>query len=142
MKAPGTAYDDPVLGRDPQPAHMRDYVVTTDDNGGVHINSGIPNHAFFLFATGVGGHSWEVPCSIWYPVPKTKLFPHAGFQDFAAATVSTAGEIYGTRSAAQSTLLDAAWSQVGLLVTLAPKKTVLPSNRTKWRNRPLSRAKA
>jgi Zn-dependent metalloprotease len=46
MKAPGTAYDDPLIGKDPQPAHMRDYVDTTKDNGGVHINSGIPNHAF------------------------------------------------------------------------------------------------
>ena len=43
MKAPGTAYDDPVLGKDPQPAHMKDYVNTVSDNGGVHINSGIPN---------------------------------------------------------------------------------------------------
>ena len=48
LKAPGTAYDDDVLGRDPQPAHMDDYVQTEDDNGGVHINSGIPNHAFYL----------------------------------------------------------------------------------------------
>ncbi len=51
MKAPGTAYDDRVLGKDPQPAHMKDFVRTTDDNGGVHINSGIPNHAFYLAAT-------------------------------------------------------------------------------------------
>ncbi len=52
MKAPGTAYDDPVLGKDPQPAHMRDYVRTYQDNGGVHINSGIPNHAFYLIGPG------------------------------------------------------------------------------------------
>jgi len=45
MKAPGTAYDDLVLGRDPQPADMDHFAKTTDDNGGVHINSGIPNHA-------------------------------------------------------------------------------------------------
>ena len=55
MKAPGTAYDDPRLGKDPQPAHMDDYVETTEDNGGVHINSGIPNHAFYLAATALGG---------------------------------------------------------------------------------------
>ena len=54
MKEPGTAYDDPILGKDPQPAHMRDYVVTLEDNGGVHINSGIPNHAFFLDGRGHG----------------------------------------------------------------------------------------
>lgn len=46
MAEPGTAYDDPVLGRDPQPGHMDGYVVlphdADNDNGGVHINSGIP----------------------------------------------------------------------------------------------------
>jgi Zn-dependent metalloprotease len=42
MKAPGTAYDDPRIGKDPQPAHMRDYVETADDNGGVHITPGSP----------------------------------------------------------------------------------------------------
>ena len=56
MKAPGTAYDDPVLGKDPQPAHMDDFVETDQDNGGVHINSGIPNHAFYLAATAIGGY--------------------------------------------------------------------------------------
>src|SRR3954469_22228114 len=58
MKAPGTAYDDPVLGKDPQPAHMRDFVHTYQDNGGVHINSGIPNHAFYLAAVALGGKAW------------------------------------------------------------------------------------
>jgi Zn-dependent metalloprotease len=66
MKAPGTAYDDDVLGRDPQPAHMRDYVATSEDNGGVHINSGIPNKAFDLVATALGGHAWERAGRIWY----------------------------------------------------------------------------
>ena len=42
MANPGTAYDDPCLGKDPQPGHMSGYVQTEDDNGGVHINSGIP----------------------------------------------------------------------------------------------------
>ena len=50
MKAPGTAYDDAVLGKDPQPDHWRDYVRTFEDNGGVHINSGIANKAFYLLA--------------------------------------------------------------------------------------------
>jgi hypothetical protein len=53
MAEPGTAYDDPVLGKDPQPAHMKDIVVTRQDNGGVHINSGIPNRAFYLAATAI-----------------------------------------------------------------------------------------
>ena len=48
MKAPGTAYDDPLIGKDPQPDHMSRYDSRTLDNGGVHINSGIPNKAFVL----------------------------------------------------------------------------------------------
>jgi bacillolysin len=37
-----------------QPAHMNDYVNTLYDNGGVHTNSGIPNHAAYLAATDPG----------------------------------------------------------------------------------------
>lgn len=59
MKAPGTAYDDWMLGKDPQPDHMSKYDTTTSDNGGVHINSGIPNKAFYLAATAIGGKAWE-----------------------------------------------------------------------------------
>ena len=59
MRNPGTAYDDPRLGKDPQPAHMDDYVDTQDDNGGVHINSGIPNRAFVLAADAIGGNAWD-----------------------------------------------------------------------------------
>jgi Zn-dependent metalloprotease len=55
MKDPGTAYDDPQLGRDPQPANMANYLDTTDDNGGVHINSGIPNHASISLLRGLAG---------------------------------------------------------------------------------------
>src|SRR5690606_33494988 len=41
MLEPGTAYDDDVIGRDPQPGHMRDYSTTSDDNRGVHRNPGL-----------------------------------------------------------------------------------------------------
>src|SRR5260221_6079606 len=66
MKAPGTAYEDPVLGKDPQPADMHSFVKTVDDNGGVHLNSGIPNKAFYLAATAIGGYAWDVAGEIWY----------------------------------------------------------------------------
>jgi Zn-dependent metalloprotease len=59
MKAPGTAYDNDLLGKDPQPADMKHSVRTAQDKGGVHINSGIPNRAFYLVATAIGGHAWE-----------------------------------------------------------------------------------
>lgn len=38
MLNPGTAYDDPRLGKDPQPSDMSGYVQTFEDNGGIHLN--------------------------------------------------------------------------------------------------------
>ena len=113
MKAPGTAYDDDVLGRDPQPAHMDDYVDTTDDNGGVHLNSGIPNRAFFLVAEALGGNAWETAGPIWYDVLGGDLATDATFADFAAATAAAAVARYGDGSAEHEAVL-AAWSTVGL----------------------------
>jgi Zn-dependent metalloprotease len=121
MKAPGTAYDDPVLGRDPQPAHMRDYVVTTDDNGGVHINSGILNFAFYQIATDLGGYCWPVLSDIWYDTLTEHLSPQAQFQDFANATVLVAGQLHGAGGQVQLIVADA-WSKVGLPVPSALTK--------------------
>jgi Zn-dependent metalloprotease len=124
MKAPGTAYDDPVLGKDPQPAHMRDYVQTGDDNGGVHINSGIPNHAFYLVSMALGQFSWLVAGRIWYEVMKQKrVQPNASFQDFADATVIMAGEIYTSGGGVQAAVARA-WDAVGLPVS--PSLTAVP----------------
>jgi Zn-dependent metalloprotease len=92
MAHPGTAYDDPVLGKDPQPGHMDDYVDTTDDHGGVHLNSGIPNRAFQLAATAIGGSSAEGAGRIWYAALTGGLSSQADFAAFAAATVAAAGE--------------------------------------------------
>jgi Zn-dependent metalloprotease len=118
MDDPGGAYDDPVLGKDPQPGHMRNYVDDADDNGGVHINSGIPNRAFCLAAKSIGGFAWTVTGRIWYRAATGKLFPKAGFQDFADATVSAAGELYGIGGSVQLTIADA-WSEVGLHVPMS-----------------------
>jgi Zn-dependent metalloprotease len=98
LRAPGTAYDDDVLGADPQPAHMRDYVDTADDNGGVHINSGIPNHAFYLAATSLGGRAWERAGRIWYLTLRGDLSPTIDFAGFARATILTAAAEYGEGS--------------------------------------------
>ncbi len=93
MARPGTAYDDPQLGRDPQVGHLDDLVVTDDDNGGVHLNSGIPNRAFHLAATAIGGRSWEQAGPIWMTaLTGGSLRPTTGFAGFAAATVAAAGE--------------------------------------------------
>ena len=114
MKAPGTAYDDDVLGRDPQPAHMRDYVETTEDNGGVHINSGIPNKAFHLVASALGGHAWERAGRIWYLTVTGGSLPRtADFARFAAATVHVAATEYGEDSE-EAVAVRTAWSAVGV----------------------------
>ena len=92
MAAPGTAYDDPAIGRDPQVGQMSDYVETTDDNGGVHLNSGIPNRAFQLAATAIGGSSWEGAGAIWYAaLTGGQVIARTDFAGFAAATVAAAG---------------------------------------------------
>ncbi len=113
MKAPGTAYDDPVLGKDPQPADMAHYVTTHEDNGGVHINSGIPNHAFYLLATALGGHAWERAGQIWYDtLTGGQLSPDVDFAGFAAATAATALGRYGDGEEHHAVL--AAWEAVGV----------------------------
>ena len=114
MKAPGTAYDDPVLGQDPQPAHMRDFVITYQDNGGVHINSGIPNHAFYLAATNIGGYAWEKAGRIWYETLRdAQLRPSWGFKRFARLTITVAGRLYGVGGAEEQAVREA-WREVGI----------------------------
>ena len=115
MKAPGTAYNDPVLGRDPQPAHMNDYVNTVSDNGGVHINSGIPNHAFYKVATELGGHAWEKAGQIWYVTLRDRLTASSNFQQCANLTHQTAGELFGANSLEQQAVKNG-WAAVGLTV--------------------------
>ncbi|MFJ9667564.1 M4 family metallopeptidase [Streptomyces sp. NPDC101219] len=113
MKEPGTAYDDDVLGKDPQPATMDDYVRTGRDNGGVHINSGIPNHAFYLAATTLGGHAWERAGQIWYDVLTGGELPQdAMFTDFATLTVKAARARYGEGE--ELLAVTKAWERVGV----------------------------
>ena len=113
MKAPGTAYDDPALGKDPQPAHMKDYYKGSADNHGVHINSGIPNRAFFLFASALGGKAWERAGKVWYDALCNRLRHDSDFKAAAKATVTSAGDLYGIGSKEQKAVQDA-WTQVGV----------------------------
>ena len=116
MKAPGTAYDDKVIGKDPQPAHMRQYKRTSTDNGGVHINSGIPNHAFYCAALLLGGKAWETAGPIWYAALAQKLSPRAQFRDCAEATYEAAGELHGKGSEPQRAVAEA-WKTVGVTIS-------------------------
>jgi Zn-dependent metalloprotease len=115
MKEPGTAYDDPILGKDPQPAKMSDFVHTTRDNGGVHINSGIPNRAFYLAATELGGHAWERAGRIWYDTMRNpQVRATTGFRRFARICVETAGQLFGAGSTEQKAVHES-WREVEVL---------------------------
>ena len=114
LKAPGTAFK-----YDNQPADMAHYVNLPDDgdprhdNGGVHINSGIPNHAFYLAAIGIGGNAWEKAGAIWYTTLTTRLHENSDFQAAADATVAVSGDLYGAGGAEQQAVRSA-WVQVGI----------------------------
>ena len=119
MAAPGTAYDDPRLGRDPQPGHMRDYVDTQDDNGGVHINSGIPNKAFHVVATTLGGNAWEAAGQVWFDTITGDISADCDFETFAALTVKAATARHGAGSEVVAAVR-AGWVAVGLADAVAP----------------------
>jgi Zn-dependent metalloprotease len=109
MASPGTANR-----YDTQPAHMDGYVVTDDDDGGVHTNSGIPNHAFYVVATTVGGPAWEAPGRIWYDaLCDAELKSDADFAQFAAVTLDRATDRYGATSA-EADAVRAGWDAVGV----------------------------
>jgi Zn-dependent metalloprotease len=114
MKEPGTAYNDPVLGQDPQPGHMNAMYKGTADNAGVHINSGIANRAFYLAAMEIGGHAWEKTGKIWYVALRDRLRNAAGFKQAAEVMVAIAGELHGVDSAEQKAVKKA-WQTVGVL---------------------------
>jgi Zn-dependent metalloprotease len=113
MSAPGTAYDDPLLGKDPQPAQMSDFIKTKEDNGGVHLNSGIPNRAFYLAATALGGYAWEKAGYAWYDTVCDRALPqNADFATFAKLTIAH-GEKRSGKETAQA--IEQAWKTTGVL---------------------------
>ena len=116
LKEPGTAYKNhPDLGTDPQPANMSGYTVDPYDSGGVHLNSGIPNHAFYLACFDVGGFSWEKVGRVWYAAmcDKTAVKPAATFRDFRNATLAHARKLFKSEKAVTDAIKKA-WDLVGV----------------------------
>jgi len=134
-------FESPETGSPKQPSHFKDYVKlpfsNDGDNGGVHYNSGIPNHAYYLVCKNLNGDSWDKPIKIWYysllPHPEwhfsddtdlgkivqiTDLdgFPSVGrfttFEQWANRTVKVAKLLY---DASTSDLVKKAWIAVGVL---------------------------
>ncbi|PUA81795.1 M4 family metallopeptidase [Nocardioides currus] len=113
MRNPGTAYDNPILGKDPQPAHYADRYTGSADNGGVHINSGIPNRVFYLVATELGDTAEAA--RIWYHalhfLQPTSTFAQAAAQIADSARILVkAGVVH--KGAAQ--VVRGAWHEVGV----------------------------
>ena len=113
MKAPGTAYvNHPDLGTDPQPATMDKFIklpnTSRGDWGGVHLNSGITNYAFYLAATAIGGFAWEKTGKIWYDAMTDKaLKTTAQFADFKKLTILHAGKLFGKGSLEEKGVINA-----------------------------------
>ncbi|TIC87702.1 peptidase M4 family protein [Nocardioides sp. GY 10113] len=113
MRYPGTAYDNPILGKDPQPAHYADRYTGNADNGGVHINSGIPNRAFYRVATELG--DTLVAARIWYHALNF-LRPRATFAQAAAQTAESARILVksGAVHKGATQVVRGAWHEVGV----------------------------
>jgi Zn-dependent metalloprotease len=119
MKAPGTAYrNHPTIGDDPQPATMDDYVEKQpwDDQGGVHTNSGIPNHAFYLAAIDIGGYAWEKAGRTWFRTLSKELIGKVDctFVEAAEATLVAAYGLFGPGSLEEKAV-EKAWKAVKVI---------------------------
>jgi Zn-dependent metalloprotease len=105
MKEPGSAHE-----HDEQPGDMDHYV----DGGDVHVNSGIPNRAFYVAATTLGGNAWDAAGPIWYDtLCDPSLTETASFRDFARLTLSHARKRYGPESKELDAVTNA-WEAVKL----------------------------
>ena len=131
MKNPGTAYNDPRFvrcfdsppnlaalintrwqGKDPQVNNMAQYEKTFEDNGGVHVYSGIPNKAFYLAAVAFGGYSWEKAGQVWWKAMNSgRVPPRCTFKQFADVTVDCAEDDFGQDAAK---IVRQAWTDVGV----------------------------
>ncbi|MDC0720731.1 M4 family metallopeptidase [Nannocystis bainbridge] len=107
------SFIDPNLGG--QPKHMEKIYKGTDDYGGVHINSGIPNHAAYRLAI---ARSRELVEKVWYrTLYKGHIGSQASFVDMAQGTVAACKELIalGQATGADCTATAEAWVDVGVL---------------------------
>lgn len=112
-------FDNPVSGG--QPAHYDDRYTGASDNGGVHINSGIANYAFYLMSKGgttsrgytVSGTNANEMAKIWYRALVVYMTSGTNFAGARVATLNAAADIYGTSSTQYQAVTDG-WCAVGV----------------------------
>ena len=122
----------------PQPDHMTKYNTTTEDNGGVHINSGIPNNAAYLMTIGgtnktskvavANGIGWEKAEQLWYRAATEYFGAMTDFKGAAQGTLSAATDL--GYSEANKATIECAWIAVGVITTPAACRTVVDDGGT------------
>lgn len=109
------------LTADDDPDHYSERYVGDFDNGGVHINSGIPNHVFYLVAAGGRHHVSLVRVKgigankaerIWYRALTIYMTESTDFAGALEATVLAANDLYGVSAAAT---VATAWGAAGVV---------------------------
>ena len=99
-----------------QPDHVNEQYFGADDNGGVHINSGIPNHAYYLYATAIGKDAAE---QVFYRALDVYLVASSQFVDLRMAVIQAAADLYGNGSN-QVSAAASAFDQVGIQGSSTP----------------------
>jgi Zn-dependent metalloprotease len=93
-------------------SNFSEFQKITDDRGGVHLFSGIPNKAFYLVATAFEGNSWKKAGQIWWQAMNSgQIPPRCTFQQFADITVEAALESFDEDAAK---VVRKAWEDVGV----------------------------
>jgi thermolysin len=107
------------------PDHYSIRYTGSGDNGGVHVNSGIANHAFYLAieggrhrlgasVQGVGAANREQIERVFYRGFTSFLAPSATFSQARGATIQAARELYGSTGSPAETAVTQAWTAVGV----------------------------
>ncbi len=106
-----------------QPAAMSQFVNTQQDNGGVHINSGIPNNAAFLMTAGgendvtkvkvAAGLGWEKSEKVWFRAQTKYFMATTTFAQAAQGTLQAATDLGLTEN--EKNIIDCAWKAVGVV---------------------------
>jgi len=97
----------------------------SDDNGGIHTNSGVQNHWFYLLSEGgsgenddgisfqVAGIGLEDASAIAYSNLTNYLLPDSRYADAATYSIQAAGDLFGEGSQ-QAVSVRSAWEAVGI----------------------------